>query len=208
MSRQEGGNTQFGALLLIVPLVRTAARGDLSRAGASEVVEATTVADAADFYRAFDHVDVAVDDPPPDMGDLDVRLGSDAVPAIESRGITLREVMERSADRDGIAREWTGGFERTFAAARGIEDREGPVPDRAADVFLELLAEEPDTFVATRHDEATAAEASERARAALDRDVTPETLAEELVAAGINPGTTADLVAGGLYVALERGVPV
>ncbi|NIS30831.1 MAG: triphosphoribosyl-dephospho-CoA synthase, partial [Actinobacteria bacterium] len=33
-------------------------------------------------------------------------------------------------------------------------------------------------------------------------------LADELVAGGVNPGTTADLLAGGLYVALERGASV
>ncbi|MFB6296741.1 MAG: triphosphoribosyl-dephospho-CoA synthase [Halobacteriales archaeon] len=208
MSRQGGGNTQFGALLVVVPLVRAAASGDLSPEGATGVVEATTVADAADFYRAFEHVDVAVDDPPADMADLDVRRGSGAVPAIEERDITLREVMERSVDRDGVAREWVGGFERTFAAARTIEARDGPIPDRAADAFLELLAEEPDTFVATQHDGATAWRATERAKAALDGDLDPEALAEEFVNEGINPGTTADLIAGGLYVALEGGVSV
>jgi len=208
MSRQGGGNTQFGALLVLVPLVRAAADGDLSPEGATRVVDDTSVADAADFYRAFDHVDVAVDDPPADTADLDVRQGSEAVPVVEERDITLREVMERSAERDGVAREWVGGFERTFAAARTIETGGGPIPDRAADAFLELLAEEPDTFVATQHDGATAQRATERARAALDDDVDPEALGEEFVNEGINPGTTADLIAGGLYVALERGVSV
>jgi len=208
MSQQAGGNTQFGSLLVVVPLVRAASAGSLSPGGAGDVVTATTVADAAEFYRAFEHVAVAVADPPPGMDDLDVRRGADAVPALEDRGLTLADVMERSADRDGIAREWTGEFERTFGAARSIEAGEGPIPDRAARTFLELLAAEPDTFVATRHDAATARAASERARAALAGDVDPERLADEFVAEEINPGMTADLVAGGLYVALERGVSV
>jgi triphosphoribosyl-dephospho-CoA synthase len=208
MSRQSGGNTQFGSLLVVVPLVRAATVGDLSPAGVGDVVAATTVADAAEFYRAFEHVDVAVDDPPEGMEDLDVRRGAGAIPAVERRGLTLADVMERSTDRDGIAREWAGAFERTFEAARSIETGEGPIPDRAARTFLELLAAEPDTFVATRHDAATAEAASERARAAVDGEIDPEQLAEEFVAEGINPGTTADLIAGGLYVALERGVSV
>jgi triphosphoribosyl-dephospho-CoA synthase len=208
MSEQRGGNTQFGAVLLTTPLVAAAGAGDLSPAGASAVVAATTVADAADFYRAFEAVDVAVDDPPDGMEPLDVRHGGGAVPALEERELTLADVMERSADRDGVAREWVGGFERSFAAARSIEDGDGPVADRAAETFLELLADEVDTFVRTQHDRATAERATERAGAALDGDVDPETLAEEFVAEGVNPGTTADVVAAGLFISLEHGEPV
>ncbi|MFC7142162.1 triphosphoribosyl-dephospho-CoA synthase [Halosimplex aquaticum] len=210
MSEQRGGNTQFGAVLLQLPLVAAAGDGDrsLTPEGATAVVEATTVADAANFYRAFEAVDVAVDDPPEGMEPLDVRRGSDAVTELESRALTLRDVMERSADRDGVAREWVDGFQRVFAAAESIEGGDGPVADRAARTFLGLLADEVDTFVATQHDRATAEAVTERAQAALDGEVDPETLADEFVAEDINPGTTADIVAAGLFVALERGLDV
>ncbi|WP_336003063.1 triphosphoribosyl-dephospho-CoA synthase [Halorientalis halophila] len=207
MSRQRAGNTQFGALLLLTPLVRAAADGDLSGTRAGELAAETTVADAADFYRAFEHVDVAVDDPPEGMDALDVRRGAAAVPTLEERGLTLYDVMDRSTEVDGIAREWTGEFERTVDAAERLLELDGPVPNRAATVFLELLAEEPDTFVATQHDADVAAEATRRAAAALE-DGDPWALANEFVAEEINPGTTADLTAGALFVALERGLDV
>ncbi|WP_224449256.1 triphosphoribosyl-dephospho-CoA synthase [Haloprofundus salilacus] len=208
MSRQEGGNTQFGCLLLLVPLVNAAAESDetLTPEDATSVVEATTVADAVDFYRAFEHVDVAVDDPPADAPELDVRRGSDAVPALERRQMTLYDVMEMSTERDGNAREWTGGFRRTFAAADAICDDDGPVPDRAARAFLDLLAEEPDTLVATQHGEEVAAAVSEWADDARGDEAATDQLAEALVAEGVNPGTTADITAAALFVALERGV--
>jgi len=208
MSRQEGGNTQFGCLLVLVPLVRAAADGALSPAGSRRVVEGTTVADAAGFYRAFEHVAVAVDDPPDGMEALDVRRGAGAIPDLRERGLTLADVMARSTDRDALAREWTGGFPRIFEAADRLGDADGPVPDRAASVFLELLAAEPDSFVATTHDRATAESVSERAAAALAGETDPEALAEAFVAEGINPGTTADLTSGALFVALERGLAV
>ena len=208
MSDQRGGNTQFGALLLVVPLVRAAARGDLSQSGATAVVESTTVTDAAGFYRAFEHVDVSVEDPPEDMDDLDVRQGADAVPTLHARDLTLYDVMERSADHDGVAREWVGGFERSFRAADRLADLDGPITDRASTVFLELLADEPDTFVAINHDEATAERVSERAAAVLDGDADAEQLADDLVDEGVNPGTTADVVAAGLFIALERGLEI
>ena len=217
MSDQRGGNTQFGALLILAPLVRAAGRetttptgerGELSPAGIHRVVESTTVTDAAGFYRAFDHVDVSVDDPPPGMDDLDVRRGSDAVPTLHARGLTLADVMERSADDDGVASEWSEGFPRSFEAAERLQDLEGPITDRTSRAFLELLAGEPDTFVAINHDTATAERVSERARAVLAGDEDADALAEELIERGINPGTTADIVAGGLFVALEAGLEI
>jgi triphosphoribosyl-dephospho-CoA synthase len=208
MADQRGGNTQFGALLLFAPLVRAASREDLSPAGATEVAEATTVADAVSFYRAFEHVDVAVKDPPEGLDDLDVRRGSDAAPALRERRLTLQGVMDLSAEVDGVAAEWVGGFERTFEAAGWLLADDGPVPDRASRAFLRLLADEGDTFVVKTTDRAAAEEATRRAQAVLDGEEDAEALAEEFVDRGINPGTTADLTAGALFVALCRGLEV
>ncbi|WP_135806661.1 triphosphoribosyl-dephospho-CoA synthase [Halorussus marinus] len=206
MSRQSGGNTQFGALLLLVPLVRAAAADDLSPDGATRVVEDTTVEDAANFYRAFDHVDVFVGDPPEDADALDVRRGSDAVPAVRERELSLYDVLALGDDDDDVAAEWTGGFERTFWAADRLADFEGPASGRAARVYLELLAREPDTLVATKHGRKAAESVRVRAQEALEGGpAVVEAFAESLVADGINPGTTADVTAAALFVALARG---
>lgn len=208
MSQQSGGNTQFGALLVVTPLVRAAATSELTPDGVRGIVGDTTVEDAEGFYRSFEHVDVAVDDPPDDMEALDVRQGADAVPAIREHELTLEDVMEKSADRDGVAAEWIDGYPRTFDAAETLLDGEGPVTDRAASVYLDALAEEVDTFVVTKHGHETAEEVRRRAGAARDGEEEPAALADELVERGINPGTTADIVAGALFVALERGLEV
>ncbi|MFB6109097.1 MAG: triphosphoribosyl-dephospho-CoA synthase [Haloplanus sp.] len=208
MSQQSGGNTQFGCLLLLVPLVCAAAGGECSSRGVRAVVESTTVDDAAAFYRAFEYVDVAVGDPPADADALDVRRGADAVPTLRERGLTLHDVMETAADRDGNAREWTTGFERTFATAEAVRADDGPVTDRLARAFLDALADRPDTLVATEHGADVAREASRRAEAVRGDPDAVEELAEAFVAEGINPGTTADLVAAAAFVALERGVSV
>ncbi|THE65633.1 triphosphoribosyl-dephospho-CoA synthase [Salinadaptatus halalkaliphilus] len=209
MATQRGDNTQFGALLLLVPLVR-ASRSELSPAVAESVVEETTVADAAGFYRAFDHVDVFVDDPPASMDDLDVRRGSDAVPALFERGLTLYDVMDHSVPGDDVAREWVTGFDRSFLAAHRLANADGPATDRAASVFLSVLAERPDTLVANRHGETVAREVTDRAAELHDSNAlgtdpdAVERFADELVERGVNPGTTADIVAAGLFIALEH----
>jgi triphosphoribosyl-dephospho-CoA synthase len=208
MSRQQGGNTQFGAILLLTPLLAATADGPLTQGRARQVVEDTTVEDTVHFFRAFDHVDVAVDDPPEGMEPLDVRRGSDAEPAIRERGITLGELMAESADVDGIAAEWTDGFTRTFEAAHGLQQSDGPVTNRASALFLALLASEVDTFVVTQHDTDTALEVRDRAQAVLEGQEDPYDLAGEFVERGINPGTTADIVAGALFIGLEGQLEV
>ena len=219
MADRAGDNTQFGCLLLLVPLVRAAASNSLTPEGVSEIVEATTVDDAVAFYRAFEHVDVAVGDPPKDADALDVRRGSAAESTLRERGLTLSDIMALSADpadgvADGNAREWTTGFERAFRAADDLLAAEGPVGDRTARVFLDLLAGRPDTLIATQHGSETARDVSRRAaetaRAVAEAgDLTPaESLAEEFVEAGYNPGTTADLTAAALFIALERGLSI
>ena len=208
MSNQTGGNTQFGAVLVLTPLVAAAGQGALGPKRATAAVEDTTVEDAVSFYRAFEYVDVSVPDPPEGMAELDVRRGSDAAPALRERELTLGDVLERSAERDGVAAELTGGFGWTFELADSIERGDGPVTERAAAAYLALLSRELDTFVITQHDRETAYEVRRRANAVVDGEENVHSFAEDLVDRGINPGTTADVVAGALFVALQRGLDV
>lgn len=208
MSGQSGDNTQFGALLALIPLASAAATDRLTSDGVTAVVEETTVDDACQFYRAFEHVDVALDDPPDGLDELDARRGGDACETVRDRELTLSELMELSADRDGVAAEWVSGFERSFEAAGWILGGKGPIGTRVSRAFLRLLAAEPDTFIVTRNGDAAAAEATERARAVLEGAEDPDELAGELVARDINPGTTADLTAASIFIALERGLEV
>ncbi|GAA0296418.1 triphosphoribosyl-dephospho-CoA synthase [Halarchaeum salinum] len=210
MAERARDNTQFGALLLLTPLVRAAASADeVTRAAATDVTEATTVDDAVQFYRAFDHTDVGVADPPAELADLDVRRGADAIPAVRSRGLTLSAVVTAGAPTDGVADEWASGFERTFDAAASLCAGTAALPERIARTFLGLLAEAPDGHVAARHGSAVAERVRERAAALEDADrATIDAWADELVDEGINPGTTADITTAAVFVALSRGVRV
>lgn len=216
MAAAAGTNTQFGALLVLAPMVRAAASGDdegpaagrsITPADVEAVVDGTTVDDAAAFYRAFEHVSVRVDEPPEAMDELDVRRGAEAVPDVRERGLTLADVLAPATEHDDVAREWTEGFERSFGAAERLLGGTGPLVDRAAAVHLDLLAERPDTLVETKHGEDVAADVAERAAALdpADEDAV-RAFAAELCDRGINPGTTADILAGGLFLALlDRG---
>lgn len=207
MAQQEGGNTQFGCLLLLCPLVRTAATGALTRERVKGVVASTTVADARAFFEAFEHVDVAVGDPPPDLSALDVRRGAAAGEAAASRGLTLGDVLRRSAAHDGNAAELVRGVPRAFREAARLRADDGPAPDRVARAFLRLLGDRPDTLVATEHGDRVAREVRDRAAGCAGLDDAGR-LAADLRERGVNPGTTADLTAASAFVALEMGVPV
>lgn len=209
MSLQSAGNTQFGCLLLLTPLVRAASSNRLHPQGVTEIVTQTTTEDAVEFYRAFEHVDVAVRDPPAEAAELDARRGAAVEPTVRERQLSLYDIMELSTAQqppDGNALEWTNGFQRTFDTAAAIQRDEGPVTDRAARAFLQLLSEQPDTLIATDHGLETAREVQRRAKTVGHDLDAAEELAREFAAEGINPGTTADATAAALFVALEHGV--
>lgn len=206
---EAGTNTHFGALLLLAPLVAATTEDEISETTINRVTTATSVDDAVAFYRAFDAAPVAVPEPPQGWDALDVRRGSDAVPAVRERDLTLRDVLAKSASRDLNANEWTSGFPRTFRTADRIAQDSGSLEQRAARAHLAQLAAEPDTLIQTRHGEDVAAAVRERAAALHESEASVDAIsafAEDLVEREINPGTTADILAAGLYVALLRGV--
>jgi triphosphoribosyl-dephospho-CoA synthase len=129
----------------------------------------------------------------------------------------IRAAMRHAADRDTVARLWGRGYDELFA---------GPVADLAADIaaglpletaiirsHLRQLARRPDSLIARRHGAAAAAEVSARAAdmVALEGQAAwPRAVAEFDASLRrprrLNPGTTADLVAGGLYILLTQGL--
>jgi triphosphoribosyl-dephospho-CoA synthase len=207
MAQQGGGNTQFGCLLLLCPLVRTVATGALTRERVERIVESTTVDDARGFFAAFDHVDVTVGDPPTDLDALDARRGAAAGEAAAERGLSLLDILLYSVPGDGNAVELLRGCPRAFRAADRMLVGDGPAPDRVARAFLRLLGDRPDTLVRTEHGDEVAREVRDRAAACADLE-DAEQLAADLRERGVNPGTTADLTAAATFVALEGGLPV
>jgi triphosphoribosyl-dephospho-CoA synthase len=189
-----GGNTHFGAFLLLFPLI--AGRGIL---GAKELVKKTTVTDAVLFYKAFrsTHVRVRCEDP------MDVNDPASVWRLIEEQ-ITMYDVMMHSAQYDMIAREWTNGFDLTRKAADLLivqDDGVHAIPT----MFLALMARYPDTFIAKKFDEMTAEQVMYKAREVLDGKRTLTALDKECIEAGINPGSLADICIAGIFIALLEG---
>jgi triphosphoribosyl-dephospho-CoA synthase len=206
ISWQPGGNTHFGAYILLFPLIKAAyaSPGDIQNA-AINIVKETTVEDAVEFYRAFGKVKVKVKG----SEDLDVSDAS-SLDDIRKRGLTLFDIMEISARNDMVAREWVNGFSRTFKAAGLIRGRRdsGTLNDAIVLTYLELLADEPDTFVAKKYDMDRALYVQGLAIDVLDRRMTLNELSCRLYREKINPGSTADIVIAGIFIALLGGMRV
>jgi triphosphoribosyl-dephospho-CoA synthase len=189
-----GGNTHFGAFILLVPLVLG---GDID--GARKVVAGTDVEDAIDFYAAFGLTSVRMGK----SDDLDVNDPA-SVAAIRERGMTLADIMAYSAPRDMVAREWTNGFALTRRCADLLHSH-GSGREAIVAAFLDLLASEPDTFIAKKHGMETAERTMRCAAEVLGGGRDLRTFDAECVDAGINPGSIADIVIAGIYVALGEG---
>jgi triphosphoribosyl-dephospho-CoA synthase len=189
-----GGNTHFGAFILLIPLVYG---GGID--GAVKAIARTDVSDAVAFYKAFalTRVRMNTDD------ELDVN-DPKALDELRERNMTLLDVMQHSAPNDMVAREWINGFMLTRRGA-DILHQVGPGRQGIVEMFLTLLATEPDTFIIKKHGRAVAEQTMERAREVLDGRRVLETFDAECIGAGINPGSIADITIAAIFIALGEG---
>ncbi|VVB69293.1 2-(5''-triphosphoribosyl)-3'-dephosphocoenzyme-A synthase [uncultured archaeon] len=196
-----GSNTHFGSLVLMIPLAMAASRSGNLREALAEVLDETTGQDAVDFYRAFQLTGARV---------VDVEEFSLKDPKSAGRlyqeGRTLQALMLLSQGHDLVAREWSTSYERSFLLAGRLAESIGKcgLNDGIVRTYLEALAETPDTLVQAKFGMDKARQISLRASEAL-QDATLEAarqMDEELLAQDINPGSTADLIAASLFIAL------
>ena len=212
---QHGGNTHFGALLLLIPLAMAAGASDdcatpVLRSKASEIVRNTDVEDAIELYRAFPMAKVRVRR---DVAELDV-MNEASIEEIRNRQLSLFDILSISAPYDLVSRELVGGFEKSFRYAALIadfRDKRLRLNDAITHAYLNLLAEEEDTFVKMKFGADKSRYVKERARGIVDRGYRRGELEEfdhELIKAGINPGSSADLIAAALFIAILQGLKV
>ncbi|HOX35598.1 MAG TPA: triphosphoribosyl-dephospho-CoA synthase [Methanoregulaceae archaeon] len=193
-SCHSGGNTHFGAFILLIPLVYG---GDIP--GAMKAIAKTDVSDAVAFYRAF--ALTAVRTLPTDSIDIN---DPKALEMLREREMTLSDVMLHSAKNDMVAREWVTGFPLT---RRGADLLHTSGSGRAAIVqmFITLLATEPDTFIIKKHGRPVAEQTLARARLVLDGRLPLREFDDECIRKGINPGSIADITIAAIYLALSEG---
>lgn len=185
-----GQNTNLGILLLAAPL---AVAAETARS-VPAVLATLTDEDAQLAFAAIRHA------APGGLG------RSEAHDVADEPTVGLVEAMRVAEGRDRIAWNYAHGFDDVlgFALAR-LPTLE---PDAVTGVYLDLLARGPDSHVGRRHGAEVAAAVQEQAQAA-DRHDRAALLRWDaaLKVAGINPGTTADLVVATCFARLLSDLP-
>jgi triphosphoribosyl-dephospho-CoA synthase len=201
-----GTNVNLGIILLLAPLAAVSP-GIPLQSGVSEVLSRTTIEDAEWVYAA---IGLAQPGGMSKVSSQDIR---------ERPTVTLREAMAMAADRDRIAEQYLNNYQLVFEANQKLSQYLNIEPDwEAAIVRLHvwMLSRWPDTLIARKCGQKVAELATEQARqlideAEVDQHLNPKRLDEFdrwLRADGHrrNPGTTADLIAATLFVALREGL--
>lgn len=213
-----GGNTILGEAMLLLPLCAGAGyvlggTGEVELSALREstrmLVRATTYRDTLNLYEGIRIASPRLRS----TSSLDV-FDPRSYAEISSRGVTLHQVMAMSSD-DTIAAELTRGYPVTFElgypALRRAYEASGDIRSATVECYLHILSRVPDSLIIKKAGRRVAAEVSERARTVLEAGITQqalEELDEYLRSEGnlMNPGTTADLVAGALFVGLISGI--
>jgi len=123
---------------------------------------------------------------------------------IRDREMTLLDIMQHSAAHDMVAREWVTGFSLVRHGADLLKNI-GPGRQSIVDMFLTLLATEPDTFIIKKHGLEVARETMLRARDVLDGKLPVQQFDEDCIRRDINPGSIADITIASIYIALGEG---
>ncbi len=201
-----GTNSNLGIVLLLTPLCATPSEVDL-RLGVREVLANLTDADTAAVYEA---IRLAQPGGLSRVAEADVH---------DAPTVPLLQAMRLAAGRDQVARQYAHDFSDIFETVTprllrwtslGFD-----VETAVVGTHLQLLADEPDSLIVRKSGPATGLDVQKRAAAVLDADwpgsdesrrrfdALDAFLREE--GHRRNPGSTADLVTAGLFVALRTG---
>lgn len=200
-------NTNLGMLLLFAPLARVPLNEPL-QAGISRVLQSLHEQDSRLVYEAIRRAK------PGGLGKVDQ---ADVQSTLAPPG--LLDAMQLAADRDSIARQYVTDFadlwDRVVPLLTAGLERGWPLQTTIIHAHVRLLAAQPDTLIARKCGAEVAAQASAIAGQVLDcGEPGDEAYEQALVSLDFwlrtdghrrNPGTTADLIAAGLFCLLRDG---
>ncbi|MFQ5815043.1 MAG: triphosphoribosyl-dephospho-CoA synthase [Candidatus Hydrothermarchaeaceae archaeon] len=216
-----GGNTNLGTIMLFVPLAAAAGislavhkgiENQTLRTGVDKLIRESTFVDTVEFYQAIRIAN------PGGMGHVkryDITSES-AKAEIEADDVNLYRIFSLSK-ADSIAKELVTKmaitFEVGYPVLREAYEKGGNISQCILRVFFEILSRHPDTLIARKNGLEVARGITRDAQSILEEGLEGERIRafdEKLRSRWnrLNPGTTADLVASSLNVALLNGLKV
>ena len=198
-------NTNLGMVLLLAPLAAVPDEQSL-HSGIGQVLQSLTQQDAECVFEAIRTAQ------PGGLGKVAQADVHDTNPV----QVSLLEAMRLAADRDLIALQYANRFMQVFQVADHIEAsyrRDVALSDAIVHAFLQLLANHPDSLIVRKCGKQLAEAVSTQAAAILavgEPGAAPYASALREFDFSLrvgghkrNPGTSADLIAAGLFVLLR-----
>ena len=205
-------NTNLGIIMLLTPLSAAAGCiGDFNklRDKVNMMMLATTPIDAVNLYDAINIADAG------GMGEReDLDVGNEkAKEELMEKSVNMFQVLEISSSWDALAYELTHkmpvSFEVGYPTYKKLKEQHG-INSATVQTFLTILSHQPDTLISRKYDTSTSGRVKDDAKIILDKGgiLTPEGRSlllkfdQDLMSKKYNPGTTADLTASSLMIAL------
>ncbi|HCK40503.1 MAG TPA: triphosphoribosyl-dephospho-CoA synthetase [Planctomycetaceae bacterium] len=198
-------NTNLGILLLLAPLAAVPQEKRLPQ-GIGEVLQQLSPQDTEHVYQAIKRAQ------PAGLG----RVESADVHATNSSYPPLVEAMRLASERDLIARQYVNNFEQVFCIATQILEcyqLGNPLGGAIVHAYLTQLASFHDSLISRKCGSRVAQQVSQRAAEVLETGRPGEAPYEAAIKEldfwlrsdghRLNPGTSADLIAGGIFVLLR-----
>ena len=199
-------NTNLGTVLLLAPLAAVP-RGEAVRAGIGRVLSGLTDDDSRLVYEAIRLAQ------PGGLGEVTEMDVASAAPP------DLLAAMRAASERDLVARQYVTHFatilDEVVPALRNGCDQGWPLAEAIVHTQIQLLSRHGDSLIARKCGVGVSREAAARAAQIVDCGV-PADEDYQMALAELdfwlrcdqhrrNPGTTADLIAAGLFVMLRDG---
>lgn len=224
MKWQKGGNVLFGHILILGPLAAAAAIGlkteimnfDEFKANLNKIIEDSTVEDTINLYKAIRVCS------PGGLGKIDKYdvYDENSLIYIKEDKINLKRIFDFSKDYDSISLEYSQGFR--IILEEGLPyfferfDSTKDINTATVDTFLKILSDYPDTLIIRKSGLAKASYVSQEASEILKCGGISSEIGFKLIKqldlklhekkGMMNPGTTADLLAGIIFCALLFGL--
>jgi triphosphoribosyl-dephospho-CoA synthase len=224
MKWQHGGNVVLGHILILAPLAATAVISlkannkslTFFKQTLNRIIEESTVTDTINLYEA-----IRISSPG-GLGKIDKYdiYSEDSTDELKKDNINLKKIFEFSKDYDLISSEFSTGFK--IILEEGLKfyiksyNKFKDINIATVNTFLKILSEHPDTLIIRKSGLESALVISNKALKILKKGgISTKTglrMTQKLdkrihkEKGKLNPGTTADLIAGIIFTALLFGL--